>query len=351
VYAALLLGLSLLFLPALHAEGEWETAKTRVVKLDKNTEFSSVVYKPASVSGDMLELPVENGSGVKVSIKDNKVLVDVLQNGTPKFMASQGEMSKPFDLTLSYEDPDSKKPERVKHTFILPLVSGSFRLVRQDAMELTINKTKVWIVDENSNGIYGEANQDALYFDKKENGCPFGEVALIGDSLFEIKCNQAGTQVEFRPYAGKTGFVDVNKAWAGSKNPETVIVRNGDAFYDVACKQQVPLPVGDYKVHVAYLGKVVIDASSKGIEFQVSAEKTSEPEWGNKLTIQATCSFIAKTSKVTINSLPKIFGSFGEGYVGKYMEDGRFKIEVVPCTANGDPVGKATNWSMTTGGG
>ncbi|GAB4152992.1 MAG: hypothetical protein Kow00107_03420 [Planctomycetota bacterium] len=341
--AILFAGLSLLFLPALKAEdGEWKITKTRFVELGKS-EILSPVLKPGTFSGDKIDLP---GGGFKVKLDNQKVLVDVKGKGTPDYTAAQGTASKPFVVDIVYADGTTQKYG------IKVLKNGnSWAWIRNSVLEATIDRTKLWIADENCNGIYGEVGADAIYFDKKDRGCPFSPVVFAGGSCYEISVVESGAELKYKPYTGKLGKVDIFKDWNGKKDPETVLVQGnteaGEIFLDIAAKGAIDIPLGSYTMVRAYLPGVEI-IKGQSTTFEVGGSEPATMKWGLKLKVVASVSVSQVKGKetFTLNPVPAVEGVSGERYVGAYMEDARFKFNVSQATANGKPIGRPTTWSV-----
>lgn len=348
-FVLILLGLSFLVLPPVNAEDgtDWKESKTKVKQVGRE-DFTSPVYRIQSL-GNVLELPGKDGEGFKVKIDGDKVLVDVKQSGTPDFKAAQGTMSKPFELTLYYKDG-----EKVKHSYKVLQVKGGWGIVRQSFVEATIDGKSVVLVDENCNGIYGEEDLDGLFIGGKLFGCPHSNVVLINGKLFELKVNDSATVVRYRPLTCKTGAVNLGENWGGKAQPLCTVVIGKSDFGSVAMdipNSVVMLPEGDYRIYCSYFTDIVMNASQAKLEFVVKEGTTASPVWGKDLKMKATINYDKKNQKILCDPLPSVYGPAGEQYQGTYMDDGRFKIEVQPCSANGDPVGKGTTWSKSGGGG
>ncbi|GAB4159997.1 MAG: hypothetical protein Kow00107_08320 [Planctomycetota bacterium] len=183
----------------------------------------------------------------------------------------------------------------------------------------------------------------------------YGNLLALGEKVYRIKVSRSGMKVKYSEYTGAVGKVNVTKNWGGKAVPECVVVTGatdeGKCAFDIASKGDFVLPVGEYRVLCAWLPLVRVDASKTNITFTVSESEVAAPEWGKGLKMKAQVGWDSKTSKVTLNPLPTIVGSSGEYYVGDFMEDGKFKINVDFTTANGDPVGRGTTWSKTVIGG
>jgi hypothetical protein len=345
LFAMVLVGLSLLILPALNASGEdWKEVKTKAVLLGK-TECKSGVLKYGNVGGDFINLPVEGGKGLPVKVSPQKVLVDKDGKGKFDFTAAQGAKSTVFEVKLVYGEG-----ETAKHWIQILKNGNGWVFARANALEANLDGTKVWLLDDNNNGIYGEEGADGLYIDRKEWGAPLSHLVYAGGKLFEIEVNQSGSLLKYRPYAGTTGKVDIFKEWTGSKNPQAVIVQgstqSGKVYLDISDKGEMVVPTGTFNLMSAHMEGVDIRGGQK-TAFEVGEGATATMKWGLKLEVFAAASVDRTKNQYTLSPVPKVTGIGGEEYLGSYMtEDPRFKFEVQQATANGKPVGRETTWAI-----
>ncbi len=347
--AVVLAGLSLLFLPPTNAEqADWKTVKTKVVPLGK-LECVSPAFKPKAVGGDRIDLPVAGGKGIPIKITPQKVLIDKDLNGKLKFTAAQGSMSKVFPVTLVYSNGD-----KVRHFYKITKAGSGWALVRMSALEAAVEGKRIWIIDENNNGIFGEEGEDGIYYAKKPWGWPFSNVTLIGGKLVELKLNESGKELSYRPYAGPTGKLDIFKEWNGKKKPEVVIIQgstdDGAVFLNAAFKGAIDVPPGNYRFLVAYMKDVFIRGGNGGNFTVEEGGEAAAFKWGMPLKIQAAVSYDRRRKKFTVSPTPRITGAAGESYTGDFLNGNRvagFKLQL--ATANGKPVGRPTKWTPTGG--
>lgn len=343
--AMVLVGLSLLILPALNASGEdWKEVKTKVVLLGK-TECTSGVLKYGNVGGEFINLPVEGGKGLPIKVSPQKVVVDMDMKGKFDFTAAQGAKTTVFEVKLVYSDG-----ENAKHSIQVLKNGNGWVFSRASAVEANLDGTKVWLLDDNNNGIYGEVGSDGFYVDKKQWGAPLSSLVYAGGKLFEIEFNQSGSLLKYRPYAGSTGKIDIFKEWTGSKNPEAILVQgstqSGKVYMDLSDKGEMTVPTGSYSLMTAHMEGVDIRGGQK-TTFEVGEGAVATMKWGPKLDVSAAASLDKTKNQYTLSPTPKVTGISGEEYVGTYMTaDPRFKFEVTQATANGKPVGRATTWSI-----
>jgi len=340
---ALLLGLVAFATPVLQAEDtDWKVIKTKVELLPEKSDMSSPMFRPAAVGGDKLTLPVEGGS-MTIVVTTQKVMVDNSGSGKADFLAAQGDRSTLFQVTLVYSNG-----EKVKHTYAIVKNGSNWMLKRMSALTASLEGTKMLMVDENNNGQFCEEGIDASFVGGSIWGIPTSSVVNAGGKLFEVKFNESGTEMSYKPYSGKTGKVDIFKEWTGKANPKVAIFKGtteaGTIFIDVAGKGDVAVPTGSYALLAAYLPDVTI--SGGNTTFQASEENVATMKWGVKLSVSATISVDPSGKKWTLSPVPMVRGVSGESYAGAFMEEGKFAFKVVMATANGAPIGREQPWSM-----
>jgi hypothetical protein len=337
------LALGVIFAPALQAdEAEWKAVKATVVLLNEKADYISPVFRSVPVGGDSLSFPVEGGS-LAIVVSTQKVMVDHDLNGKADFVAAQGAKSTPFTLPLTYSDG-----QKVKHTYAVVKAGAGWALKRMSGMSANIDGNKALFVDENNNGRFSESNEDAVFPGTELWGCPTSDLMLLGGKLYEVKTNESCTEVSYRPYAGKTGKVDIFKDWSGKTTPKTAIFKvsceSGSMFMNVATKGEVVVPTGNYNLMIAYMPEIVIQGGNAS--FSVGEESTATFKWGMKLSINAALSVDDTGKKFTLSPTPTITGIAGERITGAFMENARFAFKVTNATANGAPIGKETPWSV-----
>jgi hypothetical protein len=177
----LLAGTALLFVPAVKASGDdWQSAKPKLVTLGK-TECLSDATKVTAISGDQIVLPVEGGK-ILVKATAQKVLIDKDNKGTPDFVGAQGQRYNSFQVNLVYGNGD-----KTKYTLKITKAGAAWAYIRDCALEYNVDGNKMWVVDENNNGIYGEAGADGIYVGKSDRGAKFGSLVTFGDKVMRSR--------------------------------------------------------------------------------------------------------------------------------------------------------------------
>jgi len=327
-------------------DAAWTSVKPSVITLSKDNPVSPV-FKASTVGGDFISLPVSNPKGLPIIVNSQKVMVDKDLTGKFEFTAAQGEKSTPFNVQLVYPSG-----EKVRHSFVIFKDGANWAMRRNSGVSFSFEGGKVSILDDNNNGIYGEESEDGLYSGDSW-GAPLGRLVLVNGKLFEIQINDSATELKYRPYTGPVGGVDIFKEWTGKANPKSVIVKGstsvGIAYLDVAGKAPVMIPVGSYTLLRAYFDDVEIFPANSS--FSTSEGNTATMKWGMKLDIRASVNVDSAGKKFSILPFPPIYGSSGEQYKGAFMDGARFQYTVTCCNANGQPVGKTINWTISPGSG
>ncbi|MFA4987407.1 MAG: hypothetical protein WC712_12550 [Candidatus Brocadiia bacterium] len=327
-------------------DAAWTSVKPSVITLSKDNPVSPA-FKATSVGGDFISLPVGNPKGLPIMVNSQKIMVDKDLTGKFEFTAAQGEKSTPFQVTLVYPNG-----EKVRHWFVIFKDGSNWAMRRNSGVSFSFEGGKVAVLDDNNNGIYGEESEDGLYSNDSW-GAPLGRLAMINGKIFEIQINDSATELKYRPYTGPLGSVDICKEWTGKSVPKSVIVKGstgaGTAYFDVAGKAPVSIPVGSYTLVRAYFDDVEIFPANTS--FSTSEGNVATMKWGMKLELRASVNVDSAGKKFSILPMPQVFGCSGEQYKGAFMEGARFQYTVTCCTANGQPVGKTINWTISSGSG
>lgn len=144
-------------------------------------------------------------------------------------------------------------------------------------LEADWNGKKVLLVDDNSNGTYGDVGADVIYV-KNDTPSFFGKTMRLGGELVEVRVpDVTGRELKVRPYEGETGFIKTT--WkAGKVDPEYLYVRGVEdpvknAIFRLDIKNPVEVPVGKYRF---YLGLMLSGKKRNIIYCEIRRGKTKD---------------------------------------------------------------------------
>ena len=175
--------------------------------------------------------------------------------------------------------------------------------------ETKLNGEKLLIIDDNCSGVIGDAldqrdgvlrgfpeytDLDSMVVGKDKRARPFSEIVRVGDKWLRIKPSDGkGREFKSREMVLETGFVQVD--WAGPKPPGSLVIGEvrdlRGAYFDVAGKKAVEVPVGRYQIVVGKIetGKKLATQQAwifkgRSSGFQVEAGETTTLEMGGPYT-------------------------------------------------------------------
>ncbi|MEW6026633.1 MAG: hypothetical protein AB1599_05005 [Planctomycetota bacterium] len=222
------------------------------------------------------------------------------------------------------------------------------------------------LIDDNTNGYYGDYGKDAIAIGSSKEASPFSSVIRVKGKFYKVEVRTAeeitatdmknpkytGMKLRLVPHSDETGKINMVKNLKPPKGAaQSIVVRRGeDTFFMVSNKGDDILPVGEYfLVSAIFTPRVRARTSEKPIA-TIEAGKTVAPKWGApfKLEISAYCekggteiivippATLKPPEDVSKNlecpfiktEFPKILGSFGEEYYApdEYKDEGGYAL-------------------------
>jgi len=251
------------------------------------------------------------------------------------------------------------------------------------------------LIDDNTNGFYGDYGKDAIAIGASKQAGPLSSLIAVKGKFYKLEVvadneisagdmkdqKYTGMKLRLSPCEEETGKMDLVKNLKPPKGlPQAIIVRRGeDAFFQLSGKGETVLPVGEYYlVSAIFTPRIMARTSEKPIA-TIEAGKTIAPKWGApfKLQITAFCekggteiivippATLKPPEDVSKNlecpfiktEFPKIVGSFGEEYYAPdefkdeagyaFPDEGitSFNVDIRPkgAPANDKPINKRGN--------
>jgi len=189
--------------------------------------------------------------------------------------------------------------------------------------------TKLFLIDEDSNGKFNDYGTDALATGENPCACTLANVMMIGGKLYEVKASQSGKKLSLRPFATKTGKLDLVSGFKSKGNLLYAIVtgkvqdKKGNeltaAFNLAGQAKGLEIPVGTYDFHAAAVGSTSkltarITKSRECKQISVAESSSVKIDWGapGRLDFSYNISSEGKLS-ISPNSI-QIYGAYGEVY-------------------------------------
>jgi hypothetical protein len=110
------------------------------------------------------------------------------------------------------------------------------------------NGREILLVDDNSNGAYGDIGADSIVV-AGERPELVGRITRVAGEFCELIIDPVGTEMRVRPWTGRTGRIHV--AWRGRVEPSCLFVRGidddiRDALFSLVPGEDVEVPAGTY---------------------------------------------------------------------------------------------------------
>ncbi|MBI5779396.1 MAG: hypothetical protein HZA49_08060 [Planctomycetes bacterium] len=251
------------------------------------------------------------------------------------------------------------------------------------------------LIDDNTNGSYGDYGKDAIAIGSSKQAGPLSAVISVKGKFYKLEVQTlaelTGTQMKDPKFTGmtlrltpceeETGKLDLVKNLKPPKgSPQAIIIRRGeDAFFQLNSKGETVLPIGEYYlVSAIFTPRVRARTSEKPIAV-IEKDKSVAPKWGApfKLDINAFCEKggteiivippgnLTPPQDVSKNlecpfikcDFPRILGSLGEEYYApdEFKDEGgyafpdesvtSFSVDIRPkgAQANDKPLNKRGN--------
>lgn len=187
-------------------------------------------------------------------------------------------------------------------------------------VEGTYDSVKIRVIDDNTDGIYGQFGRDAIAIgNDADHAAPLGPVVNIKNKLYRLKLNASGTRLGLKPFDGPTGRIDVVKGYATLGKLVWAVFRGGDSWFDCAVKgkdTEVVVPVGSYALEMGRVygrpqGARIRNGSLSAVE--VKADQVATLEWGGPVKLDFSYNFEGRILKIDPQQITAV-GRGGEVY-------------------------------------
>lgn len=268
------------------------------------------------------------GEGVKLSLAGGKAKVSLpcKAGGVTVFYAQGNVAVVPGDAAGPGNAPTALVP---REGFSQPLVldlpcadestnkvglafarskGDSELLVRNLAVAATqAGDHSVYVVDDNCNGKYNDAGQDAIIIDAGRLAVPLSPTVMLGGVPHKIEVAENGQKLSLTPAPARTGLVGLVSQGAYAQVLAGAVLKGPDgSFFPLIPNVAMPLPAGDYSLEFASL---VDGAGRKAIikdgNMKVKVGEGTVPAAVNLGTpsLKLTAKVDAKAGNVTLTAL------------------------------------------------
>ncbi len=205
--------------------------------------------------------------------------------------------------------------ERYVWSFRMRSVEGSWSFAPSGSMVGKLHGVPIEIIDQNNNGVWNELGVDAMTVAASKGASFLSRIVNLDGDLFEIEVAADGSEVTATPWSGASGVLDLRSEFESRGDLLSAVVTLGDTSFNVANRNGLRVPVGQYEFAYGFLAKGLETAEMAGgrmVPLIVRENETHVVEWGGPLVAEFDYSLNGET--VTVASDLQFFGSAGEEY-------------------------------------
>jgi len=333
--------------PAAQDEGgKWEEIKLSFGHRVKEFPFDTPrpYFQPLErgAMGDLLFVPFPHkGKIAGFGVKELEKSIAVDTNADGKLDKQLPKTGGAAVLKVTYEEG-----REVEFAVEIRPEGGRLSYRRYGWVAGRINGVNVAIIDENSNGVFGEAGKDAIAIGRVSGAAVLGRIVQIKDKYYEIRVAEDGSQLQARPASLETGKLFLTKNFkAKGRLSYAVVIGNTTSgkhlvsFELSQMRKAVEVPAGKYFIYAGYViapGKSVIriHGGPDVKDFFVKPGEVTEPKWGAPGVMKFEY-ILNKEGTITVSDRDiKLYGALGE----RYLDWG--PKEFLPRVQIQDPTGK-----------
>jgi hypothetical protein len=205
-----------------------------------------------------------------------------------------------------------------------------------------LDGTPILFLDQNLDGDYADFGEDAMVIGQDHAASFLSRVISVNGSLFTIELAADGSTLQYAPFEGPSGTLDLLESFAAKAKLDAAVVVNADAtlsFSLARARGGLVVPAGEYRLHSGRLAlgdsRAVIGAgASKPI--LVAAGQRAAPAWGGPVRAE----FAVQRSGDSLSFAPWdiwFYGSLGEEYAN-FLPLGESPLFTVKERVTGEPL-------------
>lgn len=193
-----------------------------------------------------------------------------------------------------------------------------WRFAPGGAMVGKLNGTKIQVIDQNNNGSYADVGKDAMIVGRSKVACFLSKVINVGGQLFSIAVSKDGTNLDYTPYAGKSGTFSLGSCATNAKVLGAIVCStDGTISFDMAReKDGMLVPAATYVIHNGEIGLAesrVKIRQGRSAPIAVEPGKKTDVSWGGP--VLAEFDYARRSDKVQFDpNRIWYFGAKGEEY-------------------------------------
>lgn len=257
-------------------------------------------------SEQWLGLQMKGQPGVRVVTLETSLEIDANADGKIDAKAKGKDSCIPLKLTAE----DGSAFDYLVRITRCELRGSNVQWVYQRScvMEGSFDKTKIRLIDDDTDGVYGELGQDAIAIgNAADHAAPLGSVVNVNGKLYHAKVDANGAKLRLKPYEGATGWLDASSGYQPAGKLVWAVFQGGGSWFDAAVRSgdtKVLVPVGRYRLTT---GRVYSRPQGARIQagdmadIEVKVGEASRLEWGGPVKLEFEYAFEGRTIKVAPN--------------------------------------------------
>lgn len=260
------------------------------------------------VSGEIVLEGVQKA--FRTAVKGTSLQVD--KDGDGGFdVAVEGESG---FITLRTEKEDGAK---YGYSLRLRNAGSGWQALPGGAAVGKIGGQQVRVIDQNLNGRFDDYGQDAMIVGRGKQACFLSEVVNIRGDLFSLKVAPDGSSVEWAPFEGEHGRIDMGTGLASKAKllGAVVVSQDGKRSFTLT-ERSVVVPSGKYRLYRGRLGlgrHVATFSPGESEAITVSPNETETVALGEPINIDFK--FVRQPGRVIMApQLVRYVGRAGEVY-------------------------------------
>lgn len=262
-----------------------------------------------------IRLPHAGGESVAVRLEGTVLYVD--RDGDGECEAKVEPLERGQTALLVLRVPGEGGADK---SYAVRLSSdGKWSYSASGAMVGEVEGTRLQLIDQNNNGRFDDYGEDAMIVGRGRAASFLSKVVRIGEALYTIDVQDDGTRIDYAPYEGPVGTLDLGSDHESKARMRSVVVQSRDGAHSFELSRSkggVKVPAGEYSVHS---GKVVLGKSQADLRtgrsqwIEVEAGATAQVAWGGP--VKAEFEYARSGDAVQIGPLDiYYYGRAGEEY-------------------------------------
>jgi len=227
--------------------------------------------------------------------------------------------------------------DKFRYSVRLKRTNAGWLFAASGAVLGILDGQKIRIIDQNNNGRHDDYGEDAMVIGQGRYASFLSRVINVRGKLYSIEVSGDGRTLNYTPYVGATGTLDLSSRFATKGKLLSAIIRSEDGTISYNMTGgPMTVPVGEYRFYCGRigLGRNVVNFSKGTVRpVTVVANETKSVAFGEPLDIDFQ--YVREPGRVIIDpKRVRYIGRAGEMYDDWTPFGGSPKFEVKDVLAN-----------------